>query len=165
MNRGFPKGWFCKRVVLTDVPWTPQNQNEGTNNGTAVPKNRNEGTKNGTTTPKNQNEGTFAKATLNYKTALLLRPKIRPEKLYAGPLFAYFPRKRSIFSSGGPEWAVLGGGQKPVLKEFMCLFLSLTLRIFSGYTLARKDYIHKILVFGIHFPKIYMSVTRNIFWN
>ena len=42
-----------KRVVSkTVVPWTPQNWNKGTKNGTTVPKIRNEGTKNGTTIQK-----------------------------------------------------------------------------------------------------------------
>ena len=51
------------------------------------------------------------------------RPKNPPEKVYVGPFLRPFPGNEAhkLFSKG-PKWGVLGGGQKVMLKKFMCFF-------------------------------------------
>ena len=55
-------------------------------------------------------------------------PKIPPEKVYVGPLFALFPQEmRHInFLRGGPKWVVLGGGQKVYVAKVYVLSRSPT---------------------------------------
>ena len=53
-------------------------------------------------------------------------PKIRTDKVYEGPLLRSFPANEAhkLFS-WGPNWGVLGGGQKFMLKTFLSFFFPL----------------------------------------
>ena len=56
----------------------------------------------------------------------LVDPKNPPEKVDVGSFFSSFPRNEThTLFSGGPQWVVLGGGQKVYVENVYVLFLSL----------------------------------------
>ena len=71
---------------------------------------------------------------------LFLTSKIRPKKFMWVPFLHSFPGNEAhkLFS-GGPEWGVLGGGQKVYVEKVYVLFPSLTEKSLKSQKIVKID--------------------------
>ena len=117
-NRGLPKGWFSKRVVLADVP--PERKPErGYIQMFPRNQNRNEGTFERFPRNENRNEGTFAKTTL-----LRNRPLISQLKKYRCSYLAthFFVTHQAFAQAKTALWAPFSPKNQLVWVPFVASF-------------------------------------------